>query len=298
MFKKFLDPKNDLAFKRIFGSEKNKDILIHFLNDLFGRKKNPIETVTFLKTAQEPETASQRASIVDVLCEDLEGNQFIIEMQVDGEPGFEKRAQYYAAKTYIQQRDKGTAYKALKQVTFLAITNYILFPENKKYLSHHHILESETYEQHLKDFSFSFLELPKFKKEKDHLNTMTEKWAYFFKHAPDVHENDLEVIVGNDFAIKRAFDELNRFSWTLEELRSYDSVEMKRASMKAIMEGERKEGKEEGRIEGIIEGRIEGKKEGKLEIALVMLADGMDMETVTRVTGLSVEEIHHQPVTT
>ena len=66
---KFLNPKNDLAFKRIFGTEKNKDILIHFLNDIFGRTTNPIEHVKFLKTAQDPKIAAQRTSTVDVLCE-------------------------------------------------------------------------------------------------------------------------------------------------------------------------------------------------------------------------------------
>ena len=132
MLNKFLDPKNDLAFKRIFGSERNKDILIHFLNDLFGNTVNPIEEVKFLKTTQDPEVAAQRASIVDVLCHDANGDYFIIEMQVDSEPGFEKWAQFYAARTYIEQRERGVEYKDLKQVTFLAITKEILFPGEKE----------------------------------------------------------------------------------------------------------------------------------------------------------------------
>ena len=74
---KFLDPKNELAFIRIFGSEKNKDILIHFLNDIFANQTSPIINVTFLKMVQEPEIASQRVSIVDVLCEASNGDRFI-----------------------------------------------------------------------------------------------------------------------------------------------------------------------------------------------------------------------------
>ena len=107
MLGKFLDPKNDLAFRRIFGTERNKDILIHFLNDIFGRTTDPIEEVTFLKETQPPEIQSQRVSIVDILYEDTLHNRFIIEMQVAKEKGFAKRAQYYAAKTYIEQREKG-----------------------------------------------------------------------------------------------------------------------------------------------------------------------------------------------
>lgn len=82
MLSKFLDPKNDFAFRRIFGSERNKDILIHFLNDIIVFKEaSPILDVTFLKTNQNPEIASQKTSIVDILCKDTQGNQYIVEMQ-------------------------------------------------------------------------------------------------------------------------------------------------------------------------------------------------------------------------
>ena len=283
MLTKFLDPKNDLAFKRIFGTEKNKDILIHFLNDIFARTTNPIENVTFLKTAQEPEVAAQRVSIVDILCQDTEGHHFIVEMQVAHEPGFEKRAQFYAAKAYIQQREKGTDYKDLKEVTFLAITDYTLFPEQEDYLSHHHMLNTQNYERQPKDFSFSFLELPKFHKTKEHLITMTEKWAYFFRYAPQTSEKDLDNIIGDDLIIKRAYDELDRFSWTTEELRTYDSVDMKQSADKAILEGAFTRGKEEG--------KEEGKKESLKTVVKNMHIQGIDKNTISKITGLKLKEI-------
>jgi predicted transposase/invertase (TIGR01784 family) len=100
-FSKYLDPKNDYAFKRIFGTEKNQDILVHFLNDMLSFSgKNQIQSVSFLKTAQDPEIAAKKQSLVDVLCKDETGRQYIVEMQVARTPGFEKRAQYYAAKAY------------------------------------------------------------------------------------------------------------------------------------------------------------------------------------------------------
>ncbi len=81
MFAKYLDPKNDIAFKKIFGTEKNKEILIHFLNDMIIFKENsPIQSVTFLKTIQDPETIVKKTSIVDILCKDEKGNQYIVEM--------------------------------------------------------------------------------------------------------------------------------------------------------------------------------------------------------------------------
>ena len=149
---RFLDPKNDLAFKRIFGTERNQDILIHFLNDIFDLQEAPIQKVTFLKTVRVPEIAAQRSSLVDVLCEDQRGDRFIIEMQVDAEPGFEQRAQYYAAKAYVEQRvkileegdKKKIDYGDLKKIRFLAITSHVLFPEKKAYLSHHKMTDIET----------------------------------------------------------------------------------------------------------------------------------------------------------
>jgi len=272
----FLSPKNDLAFKRIFGTEKNKDILIHFLNDIFARTDNPIETVTFLKSAQEPTIAAQRASIVDILCQDAIGERFIVEMQVVHRAGFIKRAQYYAAKAYIDQREKGTEFRDLKSVTFLAITDFVLFPEKEKYLSHHVTLDSETHEHNLKDFSFCFLELPKFKKTKEQLKTLTEKWAYFFKHAEQTTQAELSCIVGSDTIIQRAYDELARFAWSQEELRNYDSVDMKQGSEEDIR----------------IQAKMDGQKEEKIAVAKNMLVLGFSICNIETITGLSEADIN------
>ncbi len=295
MLSKFLNPKNDLAFKRIFGNERNKDILIHFLNDIFNFKDNPVKEVTFLKSNQDPEIAALRESIVDVLCSNTIGDKFIVEMQVDKEPGFTKRAQYYAAKTYIEQRDKGITYPNLKQVTFLAITDFKLFPKKKAYLCHHAMLDRESGEHDLKDFSFSFLELPKFKKKKSELKTITEKWAYFFKNAQNTLEQDLPTIVGEDHIIQRAFDELDRFAWSPEELRNYDSVDMKQEANKAIMEGARAEGKAEGKAEGEAIGEARGESKGEIKkaknIAINLLKKNMPIKDIADITGLTIAEV-------
>ena len=295
MLSKFLNPKNDLAFKRIFGNEKNQYILIHFLNDIFNLQEIPIKSVIFLKTNQDPEIAAQRESIVDVLCENTHGDKFIVEMQVDKEPGFTKRAQYYAAKTYIEQRDKGTNYAELKNVTFLAITDFILFPQKKGYLCHHAMLDRESGEHDLKDFSFTFLELPKFKKKKSELKNIIEKWTYFFKNAEHTSAQDLPSIVGSDHIIQRAYEELDRYAWTIEELRAYDKVDMKKEANKAVMAGVRAEGRAEGiaegRAEGIAEGRAEGEMNKARNIAINLLKKNILIEDISDLTGLSIKEI-------
>ena len=296
MLSKFLDPKNDVAFRKIFGSEKNKDILIHFLNDMVVfKEKEPIEDVTFLKTVQDPDIAAQKTSIVDILAKDTQGNQYIVEMQVAKEKGFEKRAPYDAAKAYIAQVKAGGKYHDLKEVIFLAIADFIMFPNKKSYKSDHVILDKESHEQDLRDFSFTFLELPKFEKPLGELETMVDKWAYFFKQAEKTSEEDLDVLVGSDEIMERAYDELNRFSWDDEELLIYDQAEKYAGAYRASMDQKYDEGKEAGRREGeeigIKKGEEIGIKREKQDLARKMLSKGMSLEEVSEITGLSVTDL-------
>jgi predicted transposase/invertase (TIGR01784 family) len=276
MISKFLDPKNDVAFHKIFGTEKNKDILIHFLNDMITfKEKGPIKDVTFLGTIQNPEIAAQKTSVVDILCEDEEGNQYIVEMQVARTKGFEKRAQYYASKAYVSQAHVGGEYQNLKEVIFLAISDFIMFPMKEALKSDHVILDKESHEHDLKDFSFTFLELPKFNKNINELTNIFEKWVYFLKHAETTSEADLEKMIGSDEIIERAYEELNRFSWNKKELLTYERAE-KREWDNASAIGQKYD---------------EGKRDGKIEIAKAMLARGISIETIEGVTGLAPEDI-------
>ena len=283
MISRFLNPKNDLTFKRIFGSEQNKDILIHFLNDIFARTTNPIEDVEFIKPIMDPETKEARVSIVDVLCKDLEGNKFIIEMQCAVDTAFIKRAQYYASRVYCSQRIKNTSYKDLKSVTFLAILDEVLFPEKKEYISHHVILDKNTYDHDLQDFSYSFLELAKFTKKAQELKTMIEKWAYFFKHAQGTTNEELPIIVGSDCIIEKAFEALDEYNYSPEEIEYYDNIERSEDAYKTLLDDYETRGEVRGKAEGLVE--------GKLEVAKKMKIAGMDNKTIQQFTGLSIEEI-------
>jgi predicted transposase/invertase (TIGR01784 family) len=281
---KYLDPKNDIAFKKIFGSEKNKDILIHFLNDILGSfKKSNIIDVEFLPTILNPEVAIQKQSIVDVLCKDENGAKYIIEMQVSATKGFEKRAQYYAAKVYGNQAKIGEEYHGLKEIIFLAIADYIIFPNKPHYKSDHIILDKITYEQDLKDFFFTFIELPKFNKNKEELSSIEEKWCYFFKHAHETTETDLLRIIGSDSIIHKAYIALDQFYWTENELMAYEEMKRARMDHKAILEYKIDERKAIGEAIGI--------EKGKIEIAKQLLQDGFGIDMIARSTGLSKEQI-------
>jgi predicted transposase/invertase (TIGR01784 family) len=308
---RFIDPKNDFAFKQIFGKEKNQDILMHFLNDILGYKGlEQIVSVEFLQTIQDPDIAVYKQSIIDVLCKDQNGTQIIIEMQVSKHAGFQKRAQFYAAKAYSSQiikedsKHKSLAvYAKLKGVIFLAISNFEMFPEDKKWISTHKILDDISYVNHLKDFHFVFMELPKFNKKIDQLENLNEKWAYFFKHAEYSTIEEMENLIGHDVIIKRAFQAIDQASWSEEELRSYEhsvKVELDNLVVEqqkiedAKAEGEAKgeaRGKAEGKAEGIVQGKREGILEGKIAIAKKMLLKGNSLDEVMEITGLREEEI-------
>ena len=289
---RYLNPRNDLVFKRIFGTEKNKDILLHFLNDVIavdGRSK--IKQVMLLSTIQNPEAAFGKQSTVDVLCEDEKGTKYIVEMQVAKVRGFEKGAQYYAAKTYINQIAKGGQYEDLKEVVFLAITEYEMFSEKTGYKSEHAILDKKTLENNLKGFSFTFIELPKFTKtDVNDLKTYEEKWCYFFKHADDP-ENVGEMLLKSDEVIKRAYQELQTHNWTMEELRSYEAYEkisndnqaaeryrMEEATAKASAEGMAKgeaAGMAKGMAKGMAQGMAKGEAAGMIKGEAAGMAKGM-----------------------
>ena len=298
---KFLDPKNDVAFKKLFGSEENKDILIHFINDILERKdSNKIQNVTFLSPIQNPDIASKKQSIVDVLCEDVNGVQIIVEMQVSPMHGFEKRAQYYVAKAYSSQLNKGSeeTYDKLKGVIFIAISDSIIFPEKKEYNSSHAILD--IYDCDLGDFSFTFIELPKFKKQKgDKLHNMIEEWIHFFKYAGQATPEDLKKLIGNNKIISTAYEALNRFNWNEKELRAYEQSEKSSRDHLATMDYQYEKGKEEG-IEkgirkGIEKGREEGREQGEKQkansIAKSLLESGIEINIIAKSTGLTIKEI-------
>jgi len=274
---KFLDPKNDIAFRKVFGSEKHKDIVIHFINDILDLKgSDQIENVEFLSPIQDPEIASKKQSIVDVLCRDKNGVQIIVEMQVAPTKGFEKRAQYYAAKAYSGQLNKGQKqdgkYYNLKEVIFIAIADCIIFPDKKEYKSDHVILDKNSYEHDLRDFYFTFIELPKFKKNNiNDLKKIVEKWCYFFKHAPETREEDLINLIGSDLIIEKAYNALNQFNWNEAELIAYDE-EIKRI---------------QDNIAAMDYQYDKGRTEEKIEIALNLLRQNLPLDVISSATGLS-----------
>jgi predicted transposase/invertase (TIGR01784 family) len=281
---KFADPKNDLAFKKIFGDENHKNILISFLNSILDFKdEQTIVDVELTNPYQVPRIPELKETILDIKATNQNGDTFIVEMQKKDLGDFTKRSLYYTSKAYVSQLPKGQNYTVLKKVYFIGILNFNIF-DSKNFVSRHLIINQETNTQDLEDFEFSFIELPKFNKELNQLESLLDKWIYFLKNAANL------TMIPNEYKniteFKDAFEIVTQTTWDTKEIEVYDYISLKEFDeLNALQTAERR-GIEKGMEKGIEKGAMQE----KIDIA-ISLIDVLDMETISSKTGLSVEQI-------
>src|SRR5919199_2157819 len=267
----FINPKTDFAFKKIFGSEQSKDILISFLNAILYNGNPTIEDLEIIDTYQASRISGFKDTYLDVKARITGNKTVIIEMQVLNVEGFEKRILYNAAKAYSLQLDQGEDYTLLNPVIALTITDFEMFPNLDRVISRFVLKERDYLVDYLiYDIELVFVELPKFGKKLEELETLTDKWIYFLKNA-----KNLEVVpeqMGEVQAIKKAFEVANRADLSREELEDLEHQEIyiqdqRNAITKAV-------------------------KQKASEIAKGLL-DVLDEATIAQTTGLSMEEIQN-----
>jgi len=227
---KFADVKNDVAFRKIFGNENRKEVLISFLNAILEFEgKQRIKDVKIVNPYQLPKLRGGKVTIIDVKATDQHGRQYIVEMQVAEKRGFAKRVLYYTSKSYADQIQRGDFYRKLKPAIFIGILDFSQ-TQNPNYLSRNRILDIDTGEHTIKDIEFTFIELRKFKLKEHELKTLTEKWIYFIKNA-----ENLTVLPDNidDEGLKSAYEEANQYTWSKDELDAYDYVYMREEDARA-----------------------------------------------------------------
>ncbi len=239
---KFVDIKNDIAFRKIFGNENRKETLISFLNAILDfQEAQRIIEVNILNPYQLPKLKGGKVTIIDVKATDQAGQTYIVEMQVGDIDGFAKRVLYYSSKTYSDQIKRADFYRKLQPVIFIGVLDFVQ-TENKNYISRNQIRDVETGEQTIRDMEFNFIELPKFNKQLHELSTLSEKWVYFIKNA-----ENLEVLPENidDEGLISAYEEANIQTWTQEELDAYEYAFMREEDERARLDKAKQAGKEE-----------------------------------------------------
>ncbi|MCP4130130.1 MAG: Rpn family recombination-promoting nuclease/putative transposase, partial [bacterium] len=237
-----------------------------------------IKTITILNPYQAPKLEGLKETILDIRAVDKRGVTFIVEMQLEKHPAFAKRVLYYTSKAYVNQLEEGDKYPKLNQVIFIGILDFSMF-DGDNYLTRHLILNRETQKQELKDFEFNFIELTKFDKEEEELETLIEKWVYFIQNA-----GSLKVIPKNavEKELLEAYEVASKYNWTKEELEVYDYWSIKEQTQKGSIELAADEAREEAEKKADKE---------KIEMILRMHKEGINLETIARVAGISVDRV-------
>ena len=290
----FISPQNDFAFKRIFGNEQHKEVLISFLNSVLdlGGERQVVE-VLLADPYQVPRLKHLKETVLDIKVTCKSGRQFIVEMQVEQQHSFYKRALYYSSKAYVEQLPRGQDFPELKPVYFIGVLNFKT-KSNSNYLSRHLILDAETHEQHISDFEFCLIELPKFTKHESELQSVVDKWIFFLKYlgSKGGEDKDFASIFADEPQLLKALEIARYHSLNKAELSAYEAREKHRLIAAENVHTARAEGHAEGKEEGHAEGRAEGHAEGKAEGEQIGMRKGLQIAAKTLAkNGFSVDAI-------
>ncbi|MBF0610693.1 MAG: Rpn family recombination-promoting nuclease/putative transposase [Magnetococcales bacterium] len=243
---KFIDPRIDFAFKKIFGSEDAKDILISFLESLLGLEgERRIAELTILDPFLAPRLKELKSTVLDVRCKDHRGISYVVEMQVEKVAAMLKRIQYNSAKAYVGQIGKGEDYSKLKQVIAITITDFVLFDGFDHCVSVHESCETLTGQAHLMDILHYFVELPKFTKALDSCKDGMDQWIYFIKYAGSIEDVPPNMTAA---PIRHAFEKARVANMTPDELELYDKAGIAIADARGRLDLAREEGEQKGRL--------------------------------------------------
>ncbi|WP_367364468.1 Rpn family recombination-promoting nuclease/putative transposase [Candidatus Tisiphia endosymbiont of Nedyus quadrimaculatus] len=289
-----ITPRVDLAFKKIFGVEENKDLLISLINSIVGQEDQVTE-VTLLNPYNPKNFKNDKLSILDVKAKSVDGKRFNIEIQISDEADYDKRALYYWAKLYTEQLKVAQDYSTLSKAIGIHILNFTSIPNVTKYHNVFHIVEKDSGLLYFKDLELHTIELNKFtdnsyeelpdilKKVKNSL----DMWTAFLTRHDLLNKDNLPKELDNA-SLKKALTVLDVMNFTDEEREAYeDHLKWLRIEANTL-----KKQLEKGRVEGKAEGREEGRYEERITIARKLLKENMTSEHIANITGLSIEEIN------
>ena len=277
---RYVNPYTDFGFKLLFGTPVNKDLLIGFLNALF-RGEQEITDVTYLNAEQLGRAEWDRKAVFDVYCENVKGERFIVEMQKAKQKYFKDRSVFYSTFPIREQAKVGDWDYELKSVYTVGILNFV-FDEDKDDEEYYHhevkLMDVGRKEVFYEKLTFIYLEMPKFRKREEELETLFDKWMFVLKNLATLLDRPAAL---QERVFKRLFEtaEIARFSES--EIRDYEESLKNLRDLGNVLNTAKEEGRKEGRKEGIE------------TMALRMRDDGMPLEVIAKYTGLSVEEIQN-----
>ena len=301
---RYINPFTDFGFKRLFGTEMNKELLISFLNSLL-QNQEEITDIRYRNTEQLGSGIMDRKAVFDVYCQNTAGEYFIVEMQKAEQDYFKDRSVFYATFPIRDQAQQGSNWDfKLKGVYTVGILDFV-FPDDEYApdCMHHEVKLMDVEDKHVfyDKLTFVYLEIPKFNKTEDQLETMMDKWLYVLRNLSKLMERPAAL---QERVFTRLFEQAEIARFSKNELFDYEeSLKVYRDLFNVVNSAEQKgirkgfvkgkaEGRAEGLEEGIAKGKAEGREEEKVEVAKNLLSLGTDINIVHQATGLSLDEIN------
>lgn len=276
---KYLDPKADLTFKKVFGEHPN--LVLSLLNALLPLPEGmEIKSVSYLSPENIPENPGKKYSIVDVFCVDNYNRHFIVEMQSIWNTEFFQRTLFNAASMYTKQLNKGKAFGELNDVYALCLVNdETAFPEyGTEYIQEYYLTNKKHTDERHTDLSMVFIVLPNFKPQNRAVKKMHNLWLKFLTEIDEQTDDaDPELLANKETS--EALEIVRRSAFTESELLAYDLYWLNVSTEKSSF------------IKNFKDGIAEGAKQKALEMAREMKSDGIQLETIAKYTKLSIADI-------
>ena len=287
---RYLDPKADVVFKKIFGD--HPTILISFLNAVLPLEMDsPIVELSYLPTDQVPEIPEFKRTIADVKCTDSNGRVFIVEMQMNWTDSFKQRLLFGASQAFVKQLGKGKDYQFLRPVYGLGLIAEIYEKTSPEWYHHYQLVKKGNSEGDIIDhLQLVFIELPKFPVHLPKEKKLRVLWLRFLREIDEKTTTVSKELLAVP-EIAQAIELAEESAFTPAELETYQSYWDQVSREKTLIVDNFAKGKAEGMVEGKAEGKMEGQVEGKLEVAKKLILLGVPLEIVMESTGLTREEV-------
>jgi len=284
---KYISPFTDFGFKKLFGTEINKDILMDFLNELLKKDEGKIVDLNYLPLEQLGRSIDARKAIFDIYCENQKGEKFIVELQKAPQNYFKDRSVYYSTFPIQQQAQKGLWDFKLEAVYTIGILDFIFAEDQDNQEVFHHevkLVDQSTQKVFYDKLTYIYLEMPKFKKTEEELETHFDKWLYVLRNLEDLTKRP-EKLQEKIFA--KLFEQAEIANYSEQEYTEYEHSLKVYRDLNNVIETAESKGEKRGEARGIAKGEIKKAK----EIARSLLEEDLPIELIMKATKLSKKEI-------
>ena len=287
IYDRYVNFYTDFAFKKLFGTEVNKELLISFLNALL-KGREEIRDISYLNTEHLGTQEYDRRAVFDVYCTNERGEYFLVEMQKGEQQFFKDRSVYYSTFAIREQAPRGEWDYGLKGIYTIGIQNFCYDATDPSYYHEVKLMDTATKEVFYDKLTFIYLEMPKFTKTEAELETLFDKWLYAIRNLASLMERPRalqEKVFQHLFEAAEIakFDRKERFEYE-ESLKNY-------RDWFSVMQTAELRGEQRGMERGMERGMAEGRMEERLSNARNLKRLGVPVSTIAQATGLSAEEI-------